>query len=290
MTSAVERLQRHVRALAETIGPRCMTRPGTLERAARYIADELLGSGLPVLRDTFETGDGTAANLSAVVGGEEPDVRTLLVGAHYDSCEETPGADDNASGVAALLELARRCAESPPPRRVRFVAFANEEAPYFGTPAMGSLRCANEARRDGERIELMLSLEMLGYYSGQRGSQRYPPLYGIGRPKQGDFIGVVGRLGSGKLLRRFERAFREGTTLGIQIAAAPEWVEGVSLSDHWAFWQAGYPAVMVTDTAFYRNPHYHARTDTWDTLDYARMAQTVDGLRQVLEEFVRGDE
>ena len=236
-------------------------------------------------RQVFETSGGLAGNLTATIGGTDPQAPVVLIGAHYDSCETTPGADDNASGVAALIELAARCAATPPRGPVRFVAFANEEAPYFATPAMGSLRCANEARARGDTIRLMLSLEMLGYYSDTRGAQRYPPLYGIGRPKQGNFIGVVGRMGSGKLLRRIAAAFRQGTPLPIETAQAPEWVEGVSLSDHWAFWQAGYPAVMVTDTAFYRNPHYHTKLDTWDTLDYARMHQAVDGLYQVLVSF-----
>jgi Zn-dependent M28 family amino/carboxypeptidase len=282
---AAGRLRHHVQALAGDIGPRCMTRRGTMDRAARYIADALAATGLLVARDVFDAGQGNVANLSVTARGTETDAPMVLVGAHYDSCHGTPGADDNASGVAGLLELAARLASTPARGPVRFVAFANEEAPYFATPAMGSLRCSTDARARGERISLMLSLEMLGYFTDAPRSQRYPPLYGIGRPKQGNFIGVVGKLGSGGLLRRIERAFKQASSLGIQIASAPEWVEGVSLSDHWAFWQAGYPAVMVTDTAFYRNPHYHTQTDTWDTLDYAKMAQTIDGLQHVIAAF-----
>ncbi len=282
---AVQQLERHVRMLAETMGSRCMSQPETLERAARYVEDALRATGLPVQQQAYQADGQTVRNVYATKHGSDPTKPMVVIGAHYDTCDNTPGADDNASGVAALIELAGRCVNTPLECTVRFAAFVNEEAPYFGTDAMGSLVYVQEAKRCGDRVALMLSLEMLGYYSDRPGSQQYPPLFGIGRPQRGDFIGIVGRTGSGRLLRRIETAFRGGTPLPLEVASAPEWVEGVSLSDQWAFWQAGYPAVMATDTAFYRNPHYHTERDTSDTLDYGRMARVVDGLEAVIRAF-----
>ena len=194
----------------------------------------------------------------------------------------SPGADDNASGVAALLELARLLAGTALPRTVRFVAFANEEAPFFYGDEMGSNLYAARAHAQGERIEAMLSLETVGYFTDQPGSQRYPFPFSLFYPDTGNFIGFVGNLSSRRLVRRVIGAFRVSTAFPSEGVAAPSGMEGVHWSDHWSFWEAGYPAIMVTDTAPFRYPHYHTATDTPEQLDYTGLARVTGGLAEVV--------
>jgi len=207
----------------------------------------------------------------------------VIVGAHYDSCFN-PGADDNASGVAALLELARLVRGEPLGRTVKFIAFTNEEPPIFQTEQMGSHVYARAARARGEDIRAVLVLEMLGYYDDRRGSQQYPPLFGLFYPSQANFISVVSDFGSRRLCRQVSQAFKRASAFPIESVSTFRSIPGVTWSDHWSFWQEGYPAVMVTDTAFLRNPHYHQMSDTWETLDYERMATVVLGLAGALRE------
>lgn len=271
-------LRRHVDMLAGVIGPRHHGRPKALEAAAAYVEREL-GEG--VRRETFRAGGMDVANLILEIpGGEE----VLVVGAHYDSVATTPGADDNASGVAVLLELARRMRGARPRRTVRFVAFACEEMPFFRTGEMGSQVHARGCRERGEKVVGMLSLEMLGFYID--GPQRLPPAIPSWLrwmfPKRGDFLAAVGNLRSGRLKRAFKRGFTRATDLPLFAMCLPELVGEIRLSDNSSFWDQGYPALMVTDTSFLRNPHYHEPTDTPDTLDYARMARATDGLQGAL--------
>ena len=206
----------------------------------------------------------------------------IIVGAHYDSVPDCPAANDNGTGVAALLEIARLLAGQRYARSVRLVAFANEEPPFFYTEAMGSAVYAARARRRGERIEAMLALETLGWYTDQPGSQRYPFPFSLFYPDRGNFVGFVGNLPARGLVRRALAAFRASTPFPSEGVAAPGGMEGVHWSDHWSFWQAGYPAIMITDTALFRYPHYHAATDTPERLDYPSLARVTLGLAEVV--------
>jgi Zn-dependent M28 family amino/carboxypeptidase len=256
-----ERLRSHVVALAAS------ERNGDLERPARYIAAQF-GE---FREQPFESGGRTVRNIETGQGA-------IVIGAHYDSVPGSPGADDNASGVAALIELARLKLPA------RFVAFANEEMPYFQSGEMGSHAYAARARAGGDTIDAMLSLEMLGYYRDEPGSQHYPPPLSWFYPDRGDFIGFVADIGSRRLVRRAIGAFREHARFPSEGVAAPAAIPGVTWSDHWSFRRHDYPAIMVTDTAFYRYPHYHLPSDTPEKLDYLRMARVTLGLAAVVKE------
>jgi Zn-dependent M28 family amino/carboxypeptidase len=277
------RLRGHVEKLAGEIGPRDLKdNLGALNRAADYVASKLRASGYAVEEQRYGVGGRVARNIAASIAGGELAGETVVVGAHYDSVPETPGADDNASGVAALLELARLMARDAPDRRVRFVAFANEEPPYYHTGDMGSLRYARALDAAGEKVAAMLSLEMLGYYDARRFTQHYPAALASRYPDTGDFIAFVGDLGSRDLVRRCTELFRRSRELPAEGAALPAALTGVGWSDHWSFWKIGAPAVMVTDTSLFRNARYHEASDTPDTLDCDRMARAVEGLAAVV--------
>jgi Zn-dependent M28 family amino/carboxypeptidase len=216
-----------------------------------------------------------------------PAVARVVVGAHYDTVPGSPGADDNASAVAALIELAGMLRGEPLP--IRFVAFANEEVPYFLGTEMGSFVSARRSRERGEKLRAMLSLEMLGYYRDAPGSQSYPPPLGLFYPDRADFVAFVGDLGARRLVRRSIALFRKHGKMPSEGVAAPSFVPGVTWSDHWSFRSHGYPAVMVTDTAFNRYPHYHLPSDTPEKLDYERLARVTLGLAEVLRELAAED-
>lgn len=207
----------------------------------------------------------------------------LVIGAHYDSVAGCPGANDNASGVAAVLELSRLLRGDAGRLAIRFVAFANEEPPFFMTEAMGSRVYARRCRERGEQIAGMFSLETIAYYSNERGSQQYPgpALFQRLYPDTGNFIGFVSNVASRKLLRDAGGEFRRRGAFPSEGVAAPADIPGIGWSDHWAFWQEGYPAVMLTDTAPYRYPHYHQPSDTPDKLDYDSFARVVWGLKEM---------
>ena len=269
--------------LAGTIGERNLWSYGALEQAAQYISTELTASGYTPRRQTFELAKLPLSNVEAGLEGTARAQEIVCVGAHYDTVVGCPGANDNATGVAAVLELAQRFAGRRQPRTIRFVAFVNEEPPFFQTEHMGSVVYANALRSGDERVAGMLSLETMGYYSDERGSQRYPAPMAAVYPDVGNFIGFVANIASARLLWRARRAFKQRTSFPLQCAAVPDALPGVGWSDHWAFWQAGYPAMMVTDTAPYRYPWYHTAADTPEKVDYDRLAQVVDGLEAVIE-------
>lgn len=277
-----EVLRGHLERLAGDIGERHTGQPARLAAAARYIEAELRQTGLAPERQDF-VADGThCANLSIqIAGGRWPD-RIVVVGAHYDTIPDSPGADDNTTGTAAVLALAKAFAASRPERTLRFVAFANEEPPHFQTATMGSLVYARACRARGERVAAMLSLESIGYYSDEPGSQHYPPPLDRLYPGQGNFLAFVGNPGSRGLLRRSVAGFRRHCLFPSEGALLPAMVAGVGWSDHWAFWECRYPAVMVTDTVPYRYPFYHTPEDTVDRLDLDRLARAVWGLRAVV--------
>jgi hypothetical protein len=288
LTEAQRGLSRELGAsvtrLATDIGERRVGRPGALGEARAYIEAELGRAGYSPRRQEFFVRGVGCANVEATLSGSDRAYEIVVIGAHYDSAPGTSGADDNASGVAALLALARRGVGMHPRRTVRFVAFVNEEPPFFRTANMGSVRYAREASRRGERIVTMLSLESLGYYSDQNGSQQYPFPLGWFYPSVGDFVAFVGKGDSQALVRRATGAFRRHMAFPALGAAIPGAGTGADLSDHWAFSQIGVPALMVTDTAMLRSPHYHRPTDTAETIDYERLSRVVDGLTGVVAE------
>jgi hypothetical protein len=275
-------LERHVRALAGAIGVRSDETYANVQRAAAYIDSVLASLGYQVVSQEF-TADGRGfRNIEATLRGTTRAHEVVVLGAHYDSARDAPGADDNASGVAGLLELARLFARAPQDRTVRFAFFPNEEPPSFATGDMGSRHYAKAARARNDQIVAMLSIESIGYYDTEEGSQRYPFPLSLAYPDVGDFIGFVSNLKSRPLLHRAIAAFRAHTALPSQGAAAPGWAPGVWWSDHWSFWMEEYPAIMISDTAPYRYPFYHTPQDTPDKLDYGRTARVVDGLSHVV--------
>jgi len=220
--------------------------------------------------------------VEAVKPGIKNPQEIVVVGAHYDTIAGSPGANDNGSGIAALLELARLIGTERLKRSVRLVAFVNEEPPFFRTPHMGSVVYARQCRAQDADIVAMLSLETIGCYSNARGSQKYPAPLHLFYPSTGNFIGFVGNLRSRRLLSACVKSFRRVTDFPVQSISAPGWIMGLGWSDHWAFWRYGFPAVMVTDTALFRYPYYHDRYDTPDKLNFGSMARVVSGLRGVL--------
>ncbi len=274
------RLEAHVEALAGEIGPRSTQRPEALEAAASYVEAALGRAGFDVRSRRYDAHGVPVRNLIVEIPGPSPEL--VIVGAHYDSEPGTPGADDNASGTAALIELAARLRDLEPHHTVQLVAFTNEECPHCGTPTMGSLRHASALAQDGRRVVAMLALESLGYYDDRPRTQHYPPPFSWLYPDRGDFVGFVGNLASTELTRRATGAFRAAGRLPSHGAAVPDVVGDAARSDHVAFWLHGWPALMVTDTAPFRNPHYHRPTDTPDRVDPYRLALVVEGLDPVV--------
>jgi hypothetical protein len=281
---AAAALRAHVQMLAGQIGERNHARPKALAQAAEYLVGVLGGIGSNVRRLPYTFGKKTAENLELTLPGSDRAAEIVVIGAHYDSVGGSPGANDNASGVAAALVLARDLRGVPHRRTLRFVLFADEEPPYFQTDHMGSLVYARACRARGDQIVAMLSLETLGYYSNARDSQRYPPLVGVLFPDQGNFVGFVSNGDSRPLLFRAIASFREHAAFPSEGAALSASLPGIGWSDHWSFWQVDYPAIMVTDTAPFRYPHYHTRQDTPDRLDYGRFARVVIGLEAVVRQ------
>ncbi|MFL6585112.1 MAG: M28 family peptidase [Chthoniobacterales bacterium] len=281
-TKLRDELAGDVRVLAAEIGERNTSRYPQLEAAANYIDHALTSAGLQVRRDSYEIEGKRCDNIEAEIRGRSDGI--VIVGAHYDSVLGCPAANDNGSGVSALLALARRFAGESPLRTVRFVAFPNEEQPHFLRREMGSLIYAGRCKQRGDPIVAMISLETIGYYSDAIGSQHYPlPGLNLFYPSRGNFIGFVGNVASRGLVRKTIGAFRQHAEIPSEGAALPAGVPGVGWSDHWSFWQFGYPAVMITDTAPFRYPDYHESTDTPDKLDYDSMARLVVGLQHVVE-------
>src|SRR5215467_8061639 len=277
-------LKSHVETLAGTIGERNLIRYKSLEEGAEYLEKSFSSDGYSVSSQEYTVEGKAVRNLVVEIPGSSRRSEIVVVGAHYDTVFDCPGADDNTSGTAALLELARLLKATHPARTVRFVAFVNEEPPYFQTAKMGSWVYAKKAHAAHDNIVAALSLETVGMYSDVADSQHYPPGLGALYPSRGNFIAFVGNVGSRGLVRDTIRSFRRNTSFPSQGSAVPEWIAGVGWSDHWSFWQEGYPAVMVTDTAVFRNPNYHQPSDRPATLDYDRMARVVHGLATVISD------
>lgn len=269
-------LKEHVTTLSRTFAPRDFRHPGNLDKAARYIADHFRAAGAEVYEQPYDCHGVIYKNIIAEFGPESDSV--TIVGAHYDAVEGTPGADDNGSGVAGLLELARMLSDASLSSRVVLAAYALEEPPFFKSEYMGSMVHARSLREKGVRVRLMICFEMIGYFTDEPGSQQFPvPFLKLFYPSRGNFIGIVDQLFSLQA-GRLKKWMRSQIKLPVCSINAPGWLPGVDWSDHGSFWKNGYPAVMITDTAFYRYSAYHGMADTADRLDYDKMAQVVYGI------------
>jgi Zn-dependent M28 family amino/carboxypeptidase len=277
-------LKNHVSYLAGTIGERNLFHYNALRLASQYIEDSLKTLGYEIHSQEYTVDGVRVRNVIAEIRGISSPGEIVVVGAHYDTVFECPGADDNTSGVAGLLELARLLKGSNPSRTIRFVAFVNEEPPYFQTGNMGSWVYAKQAHAQKENIVAAISLETIGMYSDKEGSQHYPEGFASFYPAKGNFIAFVGNLSSRSLVRQAIRTFRRTTLFPSEGTAAPESIGGIGWSDHWSFWQEGFSAIMITDTAIFRNRNYHRPSDKPDTLDYERMSRVVCGIMNVVKE------
>ncbi len=290
LTALADELRRDVAHLAGEIGERnVLNRPKELAAAADWIEAEFKSAGYTPQRQEYQVSGVTCCNLEVEIVGKARAEEIVVVGAHYDTVVGTPGANDNTSGVAATLALARRFAKRDSDRTLRFVAFVNEEPPYFQTDQMGSWVYAHRCRQRGENIVAMLSLETIGYYDDTPGSQNYPAPLGQMYPSEGNFIGFVGNTESGDLVNQAVATFRRNEEFPAEGGALPGEIPGVGFSDQWSFWQEGYPALMVTDTAMFRYPHYHEPEDTIDKVNFDRMARVVRGLEAVVAELGGSD-
>jgi Zn-dependent M28 family amino/carboxypeptidase len=276
-------LRRDIHELAGKIGERNVVKHAELKQAADYVEAELCVAG-PVARQTYSADHRPCDNLEVEIRGASAPGEIVVVGAHYDSVRDCPGANDNASGVAGLLALARSLSKSAPARTLRLVAFVNEEPPHFRTDEMGSRVYAGRCKERGENVVAMLSLETIGCFSDEPESQKYPAPLGLFYPSQGNFIAFVGNFSSRSLVRRCVGVFRTQAAFPSEGAAVPAFLPGVGWSDHESFWENGYPAVMVTDTAPFRYPHYHQKGDTPDKIDYERCARVVAGVERVVRD------
>ena len=280
------RLQEHVRKLSIELSPRDENHIENLDRVAAYIKDEFSQTTALVSEQPYRVQGKSYRNVIAQFGPESAE--RIVVGAHYDVAGPFPGADDNASGVAGLIELARLLGRQQPPMRVELVAFSLEEPPYFGTTGMGSSVHAQSLRRQNIRVRAMFSLEMIGYFSDAPNSQHFPVgILGALYPSTGNFIAVVGRLSDWSLVRRTKATMRNASLLPVYSINAPIFVPGVDFSDQLNYWHAGYNALMITDTAFYRNRNYHTAQDTEEKLDYKRMAMVVEGVYAAVAELTK---
>ena len=277
-----DELKAVVQELSGNIGERNLWRYPQLNAAAEFIEKSFRQAGLQPRRDSYEVNGLASHNIEVEIRGASPEI--VLVGAHYDSVFGAPGANDNGTGVAALLGLVRRFAGKQTHHTLRFVAFVNEEPPYFQTPQMGSFVYAGRCKKRGDRIAAMISLETIGYFSDAPRSQTYPvAALGAFYPKVGNFIGIVGNLQSRGLVRRAIAEFRKDGKIPAEGAALPAFIAGVGWSDQWSFWQHGYPGIMITDTALLRYPHYHEASDTPDKLDYDRFTLVVSSAEKLIQ-------
>ncbi|HRE16766.1 MAG TPA: M28 family peptidase [Rhodocyclaceae bacterium] len=279
-----EKLRSDVEYLTGVLGRRHHARSDTLRRTADFLKRSLVEAGATVSEQSYEVEGARYVNVVARFGptGSDP----LIVGAHYDVEEGTRGADDNASGVAVLLDaahwLGRRSDIQAP---VELVFYTLEEPPYFRSEFMGSWQHASQLEAAGVRPRLVVVLEMLGYFSDASGSQSYPlPGMSLLYPDRGDFLAVVGHLGNPRVVRRVKSSLRAASDLPIESINAPAWLPGMDFSDHASYWAKGMPAVMLTDTSFYRNPHYHKASDLPHTLDYVRMAKVAAGVKKIIKD------
>jgi hypothetical protein len=294
LNNLVSTLEKDVRVLSEQIGERNMFKSGTMHQSVEWLENRIHQIGFRSEKHIYEIHGGQfdgykAVNLIAELTGSNHPDKIVVIGAHYDSVYGSPGANDNASAVAVLLALIGYFYEKPQSHTIRFLFFANEEPPFFHTDQMGSFAYASECHQNHEHITAMIALDGLGYFNDQSGSQRYPlPGLGFKYSDKADFIGFVTRLKDKPLLKQVTSAFTTRDLIPIESAALPGFIPGVFWSDHWSFWQHGYPALMVTDTLVFRDPEYHLPGDTPDRLNYKNMARITKGLIDVITELGNG--
>ena len=282
LSALSSRLEDHVYHLSETIGERSAGQPIKLNVTADYIQQQFESFGYIPMNRIF--GDDNYRNIEVDLYGRDKRDEIIVVGAHYDTRWLTPGADDNSSGIAGLLEIARNLSSKRFPRTIRFIAFANEEVPRYRLDAMGSMYSAKRSYTRTELIIGMIALEMIGYYSDEPGSQRYPEILKKFYPEQGNFIAFVSNLASRDFQLRAISYFRDLEVFPSEGLVAPQWIErDIRRSDHASYWYYDFPAIMITDTAFFRNQNYHAPEDKFNTLDYDSMARVVSGLTIMIE-------
>jgi len=282
-------LKHDLEKLSGEIGERNAIRYQNLFAAADFLEAGFVSAGYKVQRQGYQVGAITCYNIEVEIKGTKQPDEIVIIGAHYDSVINCPGANDNGTGTVSVLALARAFAGKKMSRTLRFVEFVNEEPPYFQTVQMGSVVYAKRCRERGEKIVAMLSLETIGYYSDVAGSQKYPPPFNLSYPSTGNFIGFVGNTSSSNLVTSTLASFRQHAQFPSEGVATWDTIPGIGWSDHWAFWKEGYPGIMVTDTAPFRYPHYHKPTDTPDKIDYDRMARVVAGLEKVIAELANPD-
>jgi hypothetical protein len=289
--ATASRLLAHIQAIASR--PHNIQHYDELEKAARYIEGELQSLGYQPVPQTFEVDGRAVRNIEVTIEPTNPAASrgTIVLGAHYDSYGNAPGANDNGTGTAAVIELARLLTDlrNRTDARIRLVLFVNEEPPYFRTADMGSFRHARALAERREPVIGMISLETLGHFSDEPGSQRYPPPLGLLYPNKGDFIAFVATIGSRDLMRALIGSFRKHTKFPTVGGVAPGFIPGIDWSDHWSFEQFRYPAVMITDTALFRYPHYHRPTDTPDRVDTEKLARITHGIASVVRDMIRSD-
>jgi len=291
-----EQIKEDVQYLAGSIGERNMHTSGTMDSAKSYISQRFKSIGYDVEDHQYTLQRGiysgrTASNLIAEIPGSTRASEIIIIGAHYDTVPNSPGANDNASGVAVLLATAEQLKELSPERTVRFVAFANEEPPFFQTSDMGSFAYAKRSSERGESITGMIALDGLGYFDDSDGSQSYPlPGLGFAYSKSASFIALVTRLGDYSLLREVSASFKESGAIATESASLPGFLPGVNWSDHWAFWQHDYPGLLITDTLPFRDPHYHSPEDKPDRLNYENMARITSALTLTIQNLADSDE
>ena len=280
-------LKEDIKTISFDIGARNSGQYENLNATKIFLEKTLNQAGYKTKSVDYKINGRSYYNLETERLGTEKPQEIVVIGSHYDTAFSTRGANDNGTGAAATLELAKIFANKSTKRTLRFVEFTNEEPPYFWTENMGSLVYAKEARQRGENIVAMLSLETMGYFSDATNSQKYPFPIGLLYPNQGNFIGFIGNLNSGNLVKQAIASFRRSALFPSEGAALPAWLPGIGWSDHWSFWQQGYPAIMVTDTATYRYPHYHTDQDTLDKVDFDKLTRIVLGLERVIADLVQ---
>ncbi len=292
--ATLQNLKKHIVFLAETVGQRNMYFPEQLESAAVYIDKSFRSQGYKISSHEYtlqkglipfpsEFKDQVPRNIEAEIPGDVYRDEIILVGAHYDSVLGSPGANDNATGVAGLLEIGRLLSGKKLKRTVRLVAFVNEESPFFATKNMGSYVYAKRCSKRQENIRGMISLETLGYYSNVQGSQAYPFPLGFFKPDTGNYLGFVSNIRSRHFLKDFMKRFGDLVEFPMEGVAIPQIIPGIGWSDHRSFWKFDYPAIMVTDTALFRYPYYHTQEDTPEKIHYNHLARVVSGLLKVIE-------
>ncbi len=271
-----DRLKKHVDMISEQLSPRSHAHTENLNKIAAYISGEFKSSNAIIHQQNFVVNDKEYKNVIAEYGPASAQV--IIIGAHYDAEGNNPGADDNASGIAGLLELGQLLSKTRVGSRVMLVAYSLEEPPYFGTDSMGSAIHAKTLREKGVSVKLMICLEMIGYFTEEKGTQGFPmPLMRVFYPSVGNFVAVVDQVFSNHA-QQLKKTMSNVISLPVYSINAPTTIPGVDFSDHRNYWKYGYPAIMVTDTAFYRNTAYHSPNDKADRLDYGKMSQVVEGI------------